>query len=133
MSIFCDYADWGLGSELKEDGSPKRLWLPHGLTVPYFSDKGEVMKINIRRLDWYDGDKLGKYIKVKGSMKAPAIYGDINKRVAIVLLDVPVFQKNVCKIILGMDMVVPILTINNNTFRYADRHIRIRKTIYRIA
>lgn len=79
--IFCDYIDWGLESEKKDDGSIKRLWLPHGLVIPSFSEKEEAVRINIRRLDWHDGDKLGKYIKVNGGMNAPAIYGDISKRV----------------------------------------------------
>lgn len=70
---------------MKEDGSIKRLWLPHGLVIPSFSPKEEVIRVNIRRLEWRDGDKLGKYIKVKGSMNAPAIYGNITKRVAIIL------------------------------------------------
>lgn len=83
--IFCDYIDWGLEPENKEDGSIKRLWLPHGLVIPSFSEKEEIVRINIRRLDWHDGDNLGKYIKVKGSMNAPAIYGDISKRVAVIL------------------------------------------------
>jgi hypothetical protein len=83
--MFCDYADWGLEPEMKEDCSMKRLWFPHGQVIPCFSDKGEIAKINIRRLKWYDGDKFGKYIKVAGGMNAPAIYGNISTRVAIIL------------------------------------------------
>lgn len=83
--FFDDYTEWGLESVLKEDGKLKRLWLPRGLVIPCFSGNGDVLKINIRRLDWHEEDKLGKYIKVTGSIKAPAVYGDVNKRVAIIL------------------------------------------------
>lgn len=80
-----EYADWGLAPETKENGSIKPLWIPHGLVAPAYSEKKEVVKINIRRLSWFEGDKMGKYIKVKGSMKAPAVYGDASKRVAVIL------------------------------------------------
>ena len=39
---------WGLPTELKKNGAKKRLWIPRGLIIPYFS-KGEVHRIRIRR------------------------------------------------------------------------------------
>lgn len=82
---YCDYADWDLAPEINDSGKLKRLWLPHGLVIPWISEKGVVLKINIRRFDWYEEEKFGKYIKVIGSKKTPAIYGDVNKRIALVL------------------------------------------------
>lgn len=83
--IYDDFEEWGLDPETKENGTLKRFWLPHGLVIPSFSEKGEVTRINIRRLDWHHEDKFGKYTKVKGGLNAPAVYGDPNKRVVIIL------------------------------------------------
>ena len=52
------------------DGKPKMMWLPQGLTLPWFDTNGETLKINIRRLDWHENDNYGKYIKIAGACLA---------------------------------------------------------------
>ena len=79
------YSDWGLNTELKPNGKPKMIWLPHGLTLPWFDTNGKTLKINIRRLDWHEDDNYGKYIKIAGGMQCPAIYGDPSLKVGIIL------------------------------------------------
>ena len=39
---------WGLDPVLKEDGSPKKIWMPRGLTIPLCQD-GNIFRIRIRR------------------------------------------------------------------------------------
>lgn len=83
--IWRSYTDWGLNTELKPNGKPKMIWLPHGLTLPWFDGNGKTLKVNIRRLDWHQNDTYGKYIKVSGSMPSPAIYGDPSLKVGMIL------------------------------------------------
>ncbi len=84
--VFREYPKWGLEPELKEDGKTyKKLWLPHGWTIPWFDWFGKILRINIRRKDWFDGDTYGKYIKIKGGMECPAIYGDQSLKVGVLL------------------------------------------------
>ncbi|CRX39581.1 primase-helicase zinc-binding domain-containing protein [Estrella lausannensis] len=67
--------DWGLEAQQKEDGSPKGIWLPKGLVIPWFDRDGAVKRLKIRRADWKEGDKLPKYIKASGGMKGISIIG----------------------------------------------------------
>ncbi len=79
------YSDWGLDTELKTDGKPRKIWLPYGLVVTWFDTHGNVLKINIRRLQWHKEDKYGKYIKIPGSVNSPAIYGDSSLPCGLIL------------------------------------------------
>lgn len=47
-AIFRTRESWGLPTEKKEDGSPKRLWIPRGIIIPLI-DGGVVRRIRIRR------------------------------------------------------------------------------------
>lgn len=62
--IFRERSAWGLPAELKENGKPKKLWLPQGLTIPYCTD-GQIHRIRIRR-DKVTGDSP-RYYWVPGS------------------------------------------------------------------
>ena len=70
--------------ELKEDGKERKLWLPRGIVIPSRL-QDHVVKLKIRRSDWFEGEELPKYAEVSGSMKCPAIYGNINTRIAVVV------------------------------------------------
>lgn len=76
---------WGLKPELRQDGKPKKLWLPMGITVPSFSEDGRVIKVKIRRSSWKEGDELPKYVELSGSKRCPSIYGDRRLLSALVL------------------------------------------------
>jgi DNA primase len=71
---------WGLSSETKENGKPKKQWIPAGLTIPY-CENSNVLRIRIRR---EKADEYGRYIVVSGSsMQAMTLWQD-QQSVAIV-------------------------------------------------
>ena len=39
---------WGLPEEIKENGKPKKLWIPRGLVIPFYDD-GKLMRVRVRR------------------------------------------------------------------------------------
>ena len=43
------HEQWGLAPDLKEDGTPKKIWLPRGLTIPLCLN-GNILRIRVRRL-----------------------------------------------------------------------------------
>lgn len=45
---YAEREDWGLERVLKDDGSPKKLWLPEGLVIPCF-DQDQITSIRFRR------------------------------------------------------------------------------------
>lgn len=77
--------EWGLPEQLKDDGKPRKLWLPLGFTIPTFNSDGRVLKSKIRRTSWKEGDKLPKYVEVSGSRQCPSVFGDASLPVGIVL------------------------------------------------
>lgn len=105
-NLFDQRKRWGLTPEIKENGLPKRQWLPKGIVIPSFQDSHPT-KIKIRRSDWVSGDTLPKYVEVSGSTQSPSLYGDISKPVIIVEseLDAILIQQEaadlVCSIALG--------------------------------
>lgn len=46
--IFRPRESWGLEPVMKEDGRPKKMWIPIGLTIPLF-DGDKVLRVRIRR------------------------------------------------------------------------------------
>lgn len=76
--------DWELELQTKEDGTPRKLWLPAGIVIPTFTND-QVIKIKIRRSNWQEGDKLPKYVEVSGSKSCPSIYGNSNLKIALIL------------------------------------------------
>jgi hypothetical protein len=65
---------WGLPPEIKENGQPKKLWLPRGLVIPVYDAAGAVMRIRIRRPEPRYPEKP-KYFLVPGSTGQPMIFG----------------------------------------------------------
>lgn len=82
--FYRDREKWGLETETKEDGKPKKLWLPAGIVIPTFVND-RIIKIKIRRSNWQEGDKLPKYAEVSGSKACPSVYGNSNLKVALIL------------------------------------------------
>ncbi len=83
--FFREREEWGLEPQIKDDGTPRKLWLPTGLVVPSLSADGSVTKVKVRRSAWKAGDKLPKYVEISGSKKSPSIYGDTSLPCAFVL------------------------------------------------
>ena len=49
--LFRDREAWGLPPEPREDGKPRRLWLPAGIVIPVFSPDEKLSGVKIRRPD----------------------------------------------------------------------------------
>ncbi len=82
-NLFDQRERWGLAPEIKENGLPKRQWLPKGFVIPSFCNADPV-KMKIRRSDWFNEDTLPKYVEISGSRQSPSVYGDMSKPVMIV-------------------------------------------------
>jgi len=65
--LWRDRAHWGLPEVLKENGDPKKLWIPAGLVIP-MGKPGELSKIKIRRPDPGEGPRY--YLLPGSSMQA---------------------------------------------------------------
>ena len=64
--LYADRATWGLPPELREDGKPKKLFLPAGLLIPGPD------RLRIRRAK---PGEFGKYFVAPGSGNAPLVIG----------------------------------------------------------
>ena len=80
INRFEGHGKWGLEPVFKDDGTPKKIWIPRGLTIPLARD-GKVLRIRIRRLK-ADGDP--RYFLLRGSDTRAMILGT-DKPVSIVV------------------------------------------------
>lgn len=62
---------WGLEPIIKENGKPKKLWLPRGLVISRFDQTGQVVKAKIRRPE---PDAEPRYYLLPGSETSPLIF-----------------------------------------------------------
>jgi hypothetical protein len=63
---------WGLVGELRDDGRPKKVWLPRGLVIP-LCQNGQVIRLRVRR-----PEGKPRYILVPGSSTRGMVMGDGN-------------------------------------------------------
>lgn len=70
---------WGLPIEIKENGMPKRLWIPAGLVIPCYADD-QLIRLRIRR---QEGDS--RYYLIPGSDTGAMILNP--DRAAVVILE----------------------------------------------
>lgn len=84
-SLFDSRDVWGLDEQIKENGLPRKVWLPKGLVIPSFQPAEELNKLKIRREDYIEGDKYPKYVEVSGSQNQFPIYGDT--RLPLILVE----------------------------------------------
>jgi hypothetical protein len=71
-------AAWGLAATLKDNGKPRQLWIPKGLTIPLVAGD-QVMRVRIRRPE---GDP--RYYIVRGSSMRAVVLGDGQEVAAVV-------------------------------------------------
>jgi DNA primase len=62
---------WGLEPEVKEDGRPRRFWLPAGLVIPCYVN-GRLVRLRIRRPEPGEGPR---YVVIPGSGSSPLVLG----------------------------------------------------------
>ncbi|NGX50413.1 MAG: hypothetical protein K1060chlam2_00259 [Chlamydiae bacterium] len=74
---------WGLSECVKDNGGPKKQWLPKGIVIPTY-EESEPIKVKIRRNNWHPEDLFPKYVEVSGSKGCPSTFGDPLKPVIIV-------------------------------------------------
>jgi len=66
-----DRESWGLPSEVKDNGRPKKLWIPSGLIIPFFDRAGSILRLRVRRFNSKDGNR---YVIVPGSDLRPMVF-----------------------------------------------------------
>ena len=71
---------WGLPEQLKDDGTPKKLWIPAGLVIPMIDSAGRIRRIRIRR--W--SDKEPRYYVLPGSSMICMAHGLPARAVVVV-------------------------------------------------
>lgn len=98
---------WGLTEEIKPDGKLKKLWLPAGLVIPYYSAY-QLQRIRIRR-------QVGtpRYYVTPGSSTAPMILNS-NKKSAVVVVE---SELDALSIISAAGDVVAAISLGNSTAR----------------
>jgi len=90
-AYFRDLQEWGLEPELKEDGKPRKIWLPAGLVIPTLSTDDRVLRVKIRRndpdikRDIDVGKNERKYVEVTGLKKCYSVYGNTSLLCAFIL------------------------------------------------
>ena len=72
---FRDREQWGLESEVRPDGRPKKVFFPAGLTIPYEVD-GQIVRVRFRRKDPKGSDR---YILLPGGNTRPYMIGQGQK------------------------------------------------------
>jgi DNA primase len=68
-NLYFERTQWGLPQELKENGKPKKIFIPSGLLIPYMPS-GKPIRIRVRR---DDPGEYGRYYIVPGSSLEPMI------------------------------------------------------------
>lgn len=127
QTFFRERENWGVAHELKEDGKPRKLWLPAGLVIPTFSMDG-VIKTKVRRSEWNKDDKWPKYIEISGSKQSPSIYGNTSLPCAVILeseLDAVLIQQEIGDLIFCIALGGSTKPLDIET----DRLLRKTKTI----
>ena len=74
--------DWGIAQHNEAD---KKIWLPQGIVIPTLNKNSDVIRLKIRRTHWKEGDALGKYIAISGSMNGLNIIGDTRHKLMVVV------------------------------------------------
>jgi len=82
---------WGLSEETKENGRPKKLWLPAGVLIPCFTD-GKISRLRIRRQDLDKGEqdidpdekKGPRYYVIPGSTATSMVFGSNTRNLLVI-------------------------------------------------
>jgi hypothetical protein len=81
---FEGHEQWGLEPVLKDDGTPKKIWIPRGLTIPLWQE-GKIYRIRIRRPKFaLRSETDPRYYLLRGSDTREMILGT-DKPVSIIV------------------------------------------------
>lgn len=79
------FSEFGLSEELKQNGQPKKIWIPSGIVIPIIEPSGIITRLKIRRDSYSSGDTLPKYIAISGSMQGLNLIGSRDKTIMVVV------------------------------------------------
>jgi DNA primase len=72
---FEGHEQWGVQAALRDDGTPKKIWIPLGLTIPFCKD-GEIYRIRIRRPKFaLRSERDPRYYLLRGSDTRALVLG----------------------------------------------------------
>ena len=74
---------WGLPEILKDDGKPKKMFIPAGILIPFFDAERKPHRIRIRRSDIREQD--ARYYWLSGSGDDVPVIGGVNHRGVVVV------------------------------------------------
>ena len=77
QDMWLDKSQWGLTDSGK-------LWIPQGIVIPCLDKDGSILRIEIRRTDWKDGDNLPKYVAISGSANGLNIIGNTQHNIMFI-------------------------------------------------
>jgi len=81
---FEGHEQWGLEPVFKDDGNPRKIWMPRGLTIPLFQDE-KIYRIRIRRPKFaLRSERDPRYYLLRGSDTRAMILGT-DKPVSIIV------------------------------------------------
>ncbi len=80
LARYLSREEWGLPTEIKPDGKPKKLWIPKGIVIPCYAE-GRIIRLRVRCAD---PDKYSKYVLIPGSDMRPMTWNMDKKAVVIV-------------------------------------------------
>jgi DNA primase len=84
INRFEGHGQWGLEPVFKDDGTPKKIWIPRGLTIPLCQD-GKIYRIRIRRPKFaLRSEADPRYYLLRGSDTRAMILGT-DKPVSIIV------------------------------------------------
>jgi hypothetical protein len=84
QDTFIPRKEWGLVEELNQRGNPRALWIPKGIVIPTIANQ-HIIRLKIRRSDWYENDTYPKYVAISGSMNGLNLIGVYTNKVMIVV------------------------------------------------
>lgn len=76
--------NWGV--EQDPLAPPRKIWIPKGLLIPTYL-AGRVIRLKVRRYDWKAGDKLPKYVAIRGSATGMSVFGDPEEGKVLVVVE----------------------------------------------
>jgi len=71
QDVFMAREEWGLPPEKKDDGKDLKVWIPHGLIIPFINE-GHIQRVRVRR---ETSDPDSRYYIIPGSSILPMVLG----------------------------------------------------------
>jgi DNA primase len=83
--LYSPRSNWGLDENPRRDNKSNTLWMPSGFVIPTIDTDGSVIRLKVRRDNFFPGDKFPKYVAIPGSMNGLNKIGPVNRSVMVVV------------------------------------------------